>query len=145
LDPEGQQQYRENEVRLKSNLNQLLASSNSRSMQQSVGSSKAYAVAHRAYDHFLESFPFPEPVVLADSPEVRPGARSLWQSGKQLRAGSCVLIESANRPKWLNSFVERHQLVTVHADILGYSKGVSTYSQMISSLLNRFEECVKRG
>ena len=145
LDPEGEHQYRQNTARLESNLDQLLVSYKSRMERQPRRPEQTYAVAHRAYDHFLATFPFPQPVVLADSPEVSPGARSLWESGKQLSSGSCVLIESDSRPKWLNSFVERHQLITLQADILGYSKGVSNYTDMISRLLNRFEECSGEG
>lgn len=145
LDPDGENQYRQNSARLRSNLDQLLMSYKSGMKGHAKQPERTYAVAHRAYGHFLASFPFPPPIVLADSPEVSPGARSLWESGKRLSPGSCVLIESESRPKWLNSFVERHQLTTLQADILGYSKGVSNYSEMISSLLNRFEECVGKG
>lgn len=106
--------------------------------------SKPYAVAHRAYDHFLESFPFPAPIVLSASPEVSPGARSLWRAGESLNHGSCLIIDGGNRQRWLQAFAQRNQLHTINVDLMGNRSGVSTYIELVEGLAEVFKKCSGR-
>ncbi len=147
LDPEGENTYRENaraffnQLEQLAQLSQQLTGAATRTEVSSAGLSRPYAVAHRAYDHFLESFPFPEPVVLSNSPELSPGARSLWQIGKKLDDNSCLLVEGRNPQRWLTIFAERNQLQTVPIDIMGDLSGVGTYYELVAAMLEVFSRC----
>jgi len=147
LDPEGENSYRKNARAFSNQLEQLsqlseqLIGASTRSESSRPNLSRPYAVAHRAYDHFLESFPFPEPVVLSNSPELSPGARSLWQIGNQLDEDSCLLVEGRNPQRWLTIFAERNQLQTVPIDIMGDLSGVNTYSELVMAMLEVFSRC----
>ncbi|GAB3111062.1 hypothetical protein GCM10027217_39060 [Pseudomaricurvus hydrocarbonicus] len=102
---------------------------------------RQYAVVHKAYQHFLEYFGYPSPLVLTPIPELSPGARQLWRVGEQLSAGDCLLIESASPRKWVNSFAQRQQLKLVRADIMGSSDGVTTYYRLLEELVKTFDGC----
>ncbi len=142
LDPEGGDIYRDNarafvaQLALLHEVYQKLTGTQSDSRQP-----RPYAVAHRAYGHFLESFPFPEPVVLTNSPELSPGARSLWQIGNKLDSDSCLLVEGRNPQRWLTSFAERNQLRLVSIDIMGDLSGVNTYIELVTTMLEVFSDC----
>ncbi len=102
---------------------------------------KPYAVAHRAYDHFLQSFAFPEPIVLSDSPEISPGARTLWRASESLDEGSCLIVDGSNSQRWLQAFAQRNQLEINEVDLMGVRSGVRTYKELIESLAEVFKKC----
>ncbi|MGH1374272.1 MAG: metal ABC transporter solute-binding protein, Zn/Mn family [Cellvibrionaceae bacterium] len=102
---------------------------------------KPYAVAHRAYDHFLESIPFPEPITLSASPEMSPGARTLWRAGKSLAKGSCLIVDGGSSQRWLQAFAQRNQLTIKKVDLMGNRSDVSTYNELIRGLAEVFESC----
>jgi zinc transport system substrate-binding protein len=100
-----------------------------------------YAVAHRAYDHLLESFSFPQPIVLSESPEISPGARSLWRASQSLGQGDCLIVDTSNSQRWLMTFAQRNDLTIKRVDLMGVQSGVSTYNILISRIAEVFESC----
>lgn len=105
---------------------------------------KTYAVAHRAYDHFLQSFPFAEPVVLSDSPEVSPGAKTLWRASQELTRGSCLIVDGSTTQRWLKAFAQRNGLVIKQVDLMGVTAEVSTYKELITGLADVFKSCSEK-
>jgi len=109
-----------------------------------IAEPRPYAVAHRAYDHFLESFSFPQPIVLSESPEISPGARSLWRASQSLERGNCLIVDSSNSQRWLMAFAQRNKLTVKRVDLMGVEPGVSTYKVLIERMAEVFESCSRR-
>lgn len=103
-----------------------------------------YAVAHRAYDHFLQSFPFAEPIVLSDSPEVSPGAKTLWRASQSLTEGSCLIVDGGTPQRWLKAFAQRNGLVIKQVDLMGTNTEVSTYKELVTGLAEVFKSCSEK-
>lgn len=107
-----------------------------------AGAERHYAVVHQAFDYFLEYFSYPQPIVLTPTPEVSPGARQLWQAGKTLQRGDCLLVESKQPGKWVETFASRNGLQIRQVDIMGYSEKVTTYTGLLQGVKSVFDDCV---
>lgn len=107
----------------------------------SGAATRRYAVAHDAYSQFVEAFGFPAPVVIADSPELAPGVRTLMQAGARLQHGDCLLVDLNHRRKWVQKFASDHQLKLIEVDIMGVDQQVTNYVDLLSGLLTVFEHC----
>ncbi len=112
-----------------------------RSLRAKTGPGRPYAVVHEAYNHLLEYFHYPQPLVLTPTPEISPGARQLWQVSQSLKPGSCVLTESGRPKKWVSSFIERYDFTALEADIMGFNSDVSTYYKLVQGVVGVFDQC----
>lgn len=139
LDPAHQQDYRHNAEKVIEQLEALVAPRR----ENSVAGSRQYAVVHRAYDHFLTYFEYPEPLVLTPVPEISPGARQLWRVGQKLQPGDCLLVESSSPARWVDTFSQRNKLTLKQVDIMGYEEGVSTYLSLLTGVIDVFDECAR--
>lgn len=139
LDPVHQQDYQRNAEQVIKQLDALLATS----MKSPVQQPRQYAVVHRAYDHFLMYFQYPEPLVLTPVPEISPGARQLWRVSQQLQHGDCLLVDSSAPARWVDTFSRRNQLSLKQVDIMGYGDGVGTYLSLLGGVIRVFDECAR--
>ncbi|NIB39534.1 zinc ABC transporter solute-binding protein [Pseudomaricurvus alkylphenolicus] len=137
LDPQNREFYRTNAQREAEALLRLLPPPSSVTSIET--SRRAYAVDHQAYGHFLEYVDLPAPIVLSHSPEIAPGARSLWRAGQQLENGDCLLIVKGHKRKWMTSFANREQLQMREVDLLGV--GVTSYKLLLINLYDEFRSC----
>lgn len=144
LDPAHAELYSSNAAREGAKLRALSTKVNhALNVAESLAATRSYGAVHGAYEHFLASFHYPAPLVLSDSPEIGPGAKRLWTLSQQLQSNDCLMVESLNTRRWVNSFAQRQSLAIVQADIMG--REAATYYELLDKLTRVFEGCLKEN
>jgi zinc transport system substrate-binding protein len=109
--------------------------------------SQKYIVFHDAYQYFEKHFGLKEAISVTLNPEVQPSAARIKELQHEVEENkiTCLFSEPQFSPKVLKVVSENTTATIATLDPLGsqIDKGEDQYFQMMSSLANSFDDCVK--